>query len=62
MNIIEKQGAVTRLATAIQNRMLKETGEQKHVENHSAFTCFCCGKLLLSPVFAIFAVVIGEGY
>ncbi len=25
MNIIEKQGAVTRLITAIQNRMLKET-------------------------------------
>ena len=24
MNIIEKQGAVTRLATAIQNRMLKD--------------------------------------
>ena len=24
MSIIEKQGAVTRLATAIQNRMLKE--------------------------------------
>ena len=26
MNIIEKQGAVTRLATAIQNRMLKDVG------------------------------------
>lgn len=31
MNIIEKQGAVTRLITAIQNRMLKETSLTAHI-------------------------------
>ena len=31
MNIIEKQGAVTRLITAIQNRMLKETWLTSHI-------------------------------
>lgn len=31
MNIIEKQGAVTRLITAIQNRMLKETWFTSHI-------------------------------
>lgn len=33
MNIIEKQGAVTRLITAIQNRMLKETCLTSHICN-----------------------------